>query len=193
MRAPARRSPLPGLAAALTGAAALAGAAAAAPPVREVRLRHPPPLAPARDSLRAFEGAPPVVPHAIDGMQRAPGRCLTCHTRERRLGRRHTIQVPHPERSSCLQCHVAVASAAWVRPKQPLASGFQPAAPRPAPGPAHPWAPPPVPHQVQGRETCAGCHTPRNPDPKLRVDHSHRRNCLQCHVPQATLEPTPGQ
>ena len=53
---------------------------------------------PSKDTRRAFEGAPPLVPHDLEvGMD-----CLDCH----RLGENDAVITSHPERSNCVQCHI---------------------------------------------------------------------------------------
>jgi nitrate reductase cytochrome c-type subunit len=47
---------------------------------------------------RAFEGAPPLVPHEIGDEH----SCLVCH----RLGENSAPITPHPERTNCVQCHI---------------------------------------------------------------------------------------
>jgi len=47
---------------------------------------------------RAFEGAPPLVPHEIEEEM----GCLDCH----RLGDSGAPITPHPERANCVQCHI---------------------------------------------------------------------------------------
>lgn len=47
---------------------------------------------------RAFEGAPPLIPHDVEvGME-----CLECH----RLGDNDAVITSHPERVNCVQCHI---------------------------------------------------------------------------------------
>lgn len=48
---------------------------------------------------RAYEGAPPLIPHDIEGLE---GACLTCHFE----GAAGAPIVPHPDRLRCQQCHV---------------------------------------------------------------------------------------
>ncbi len=48
--------------------------------------------------LRAFEGAPPFIPHDVEDEQ----TCLDCH----RLGENDAMITPHPDRVNCLQCHI---------------------------------------------------------------------------------------
>jgi len=47
---------------------------------------------------RAFEGAPPLIPHEIEDET----GCLECH----RLGDNDAPITSHPERVNCVQCHV---------------------------------------------------------------------------------------
>jgi nitrate reductase cytochrome c-type subunit len=48
---------------------------------------------------RAFEGAPPLIPHDVEGEDMA---CLDCH----RLGDNDAVITSHPERVNCRQCHI---------------------------------------------------------------------------------------
>ena len=54
---------------------------------------------PSKETLRrAFEGAPPLVPHDVEvGVE-----CLDCH----RLGENDAVITSHPERINCVQCHI---------------------------------------------------------------------------------------
>lgn len=52
---------------------------------------------------RAYVGAPPVVPHAVDS--RGLPACLVCHEHGMRVNGRVAPAVRHEERASCLQCH----------------------------------------------------------------------------------------
>lgn len=49
-------------------------------------------------SNRAFEGAPPTIPHTIEGRE----DCLMCH----KDGIGGAPKASHPERLNCDQCHV---------------------------------------------------------------------------------------
>lgn len=51
---------------------------------------------------RAYEGAPPVLPHATWMRQ----NCLSCHG----PGGANSFRTPHPDRHNCLQCHAPDAS-----------------------------------------------------------------------------------
>jgi nitrate reductase cytochrome c-type subunit len=65
---------------------------------------------------RAYQGAPPLIPHDVEARK---GACLTCHE----SGLAEAPIVPHPTRSfSCLQCHVGQDHSA-----KPFVSGSAPA------------------------------------------------------------------
>ncbi|MHC5068824.1 MAG: hypothetical protein ACYTF0_09580, partial [Planctomycetota bacterium] len=52
----------------------------------------------------------------------------------------------------------------------------------------HPYAPPTIPHREFLRQDCATCHDKRHPNEAMRVAHSDRINCMQCHVPEDGAE-----
>jgi cytochrome c-type protein NapB len=56
-----------------------------------------------RDALRAFEGAPPMLPHAVD--QRGMPACLACHQDGMTVNGRVAPAMTHTAYASCLQCH----------------------------------------------------------------------------------------
>jgi nitrate reductase (cytochrome), electron transfer subunit len=57
-----------------------------------------------RAARRAYQGAPPTIPHAVD--QLAPPACLACHQTGVTIGAVSAPVMNHPRRDSCLQCHV---------------------------------------------------------------------------------------
>ncbi len=62
------------------------------------------PLSQERRLLRAYEGAPPVIPHGI-----APDSvndCLACHEKGAKILGKIAPPMRHPRRESCTQCHV---------------------------------------------------------------------------------------
>jgi len=145
-----------------------------------------------RAERRAFEGAPPVVPHAID--QQHAAACLACH-RDGLLVEGHpgacralddrllAPRIPHEAYASCTQCHVSAAPPFGGEPPR-VATGFSPL-PAGAGGPrAGPVSPPRVPHGTLLREDCASCHGVTG-WPGLRTTHPERQQCLQCHVEAA--------
>ena len=139
-----------------------------------------------RASRRAFNGAPPVIPHAVEGTNDAA--CYACHGEGALVGQRVANRMSHGWLSNCLQCHAAP-------PPQPFAelvaspSNSFVGLPTPTSGPrAFPGAPPVIPHSTWMRDQCLSCHGGVVGWPGLEVTHRWRSNCLQCHGTSAALE-----
>lgn len=130
-----------------------------------------------RKVQRAYDGAPPVIPHAVVKLQRQD--CLSCHQTGLRLDDgRLAARTPHAEQINCLQCHVEP-----VTPRDWIASNrFEGLRHPPRGGRAYPGAPPTVPHPMETGRNCLGCHDRLGGSP-IRSPHPDRVNCLQCHVP----------
>lgn len=138
-----------------------------------------------RAALRAFEGAPPVVPHPIADLN--VQTCRACHLQGLRAGDKVARMVPHTLLTSCTQCHV---EAGETQPAgRPLASntfeGLRPS----GYGGTRAWAgaPPVMPHAIFMRTNCVACHGEHGYD-GWRPDHLSRTNCAQCHAPAAEFE-----
>ncbi len=163
-----------------------------------------------RATRRAFQGAPPVIPHRIE--QRGSESCLVCHQNGLRVGERSAPKMSHAFFASCTQCHVeSRLSSVPLRvsggatetegkegvkmlngPEYAAKAGtsFEGVA-EPAGGVrAWPGAPPLVPHSVWMRTDCMSCHGPYGRF-ALRTPHPERQNCLQCHGPSAILNQAP--
>lgn len=136
--------------------------------------------------LRAFPGAPPVIPHELlEDKSMGAGNCLACH----RAGgyvpvfKAYAPVTPHPKLENCRQCHVpqqkvpAFVASTFERTPAPEIDGQQLAG-----------GPPPIPHTLQLRENCLACHAGPAAVAKIRTPHPERVNCRQCHVPQETNE-----
>ncbi|QDT98996.1 Nitrate reductase cytochrome c-type subunit (NapB) [Gimesia aquarii] len=139
-----------------------------------------------RVKTRAFEGAPPTIPHLVDDVRAE--KCLVCHGEGVRIGKRTASKMSHPRFNNCVQCHVEMRSdgpfeaAPLNTPNQFVGVA------RPGPGlRAHPTAPPSVPHATFMREDCMSCHGLLT-RPGLRTTHPWFTNCLQCHAPSAVLD-----
>lgn len=131
---------------------------------------------------RAYPGAPPVISHSakemIGNFERT---CLKCHTKGRyyRKFKAYAPITPHPEMLNCRQCHVAgdkkvepvFKEIDWVGARAPELDDR-----------AQPEAPPVIPHSLQMRGNCFGCHTGFSAVEEIRNDHPERVNCRQCHV-----------
>lgn len=130
----------------------------------------------ARRELRAYDGAPPVIPHEVAGRGRE--NCNSCHTpgsveNDQRVGPPRS----HPAWGDCRQCHVeSHAEAALVHSNlEPLwypASGSR----------LYAAAPPTIPHATQNRQLCEVCHIGDQAPAALRASHGMRVNCTQCHA-----------
>lgn len=145
-----------------------------------------------RAQRRAYDGAPPVVPHPIT--QDSSAACLACHGQGLQVKDRFASKISHPTfGGSCTQCHVstqnafsaaeaALWTALWTAPltentfrgKEAPAAGAR----------AWPGAPPTVPHSTLMRSDCMSCHGPSGLF-ALRTPHPERQSCVQCHVPSA--------
>lgn len=134
-------------------------------------------------ALRQYSGSPPYISHRVDE-EITEVNCLACHEKggwseELKL---NTPLTPHPEQSSCIQCHVKVQSVPlfvetdWV------------STPPPRLGRSHlPGSPVPIPHDLQGRGNCIACHIGPGSVTSIRSDHPERGNCRQCHVPDLPI------
>lgn len=137
-----------------------------------------------RAQNRAYNGAPPTIPHAID--QQSDASCSACHqdgmlTKSLRIAR-----MPHTFLANCTQCHVE------SRPRHLLATLFREntfaGLPAPTAGPrAFTGAPPQIPHSTWMRSDCMSCHGYEGQH-GLRTTHPWRNSCQQCHTPAATME-----
>lgn len=130
-------------------------------------------------SRRAYPGAPPRVPHALD--DGLPGfNCLSCHEQGGYAERfnAYAPKTPHPEWTQCRQCHVPTVATTLF-----AANHFQPRE-RPQTQRAYPGAPPPIPHDLQYRENCSACHSGPGAMQEIRTSHPERIGCTQCHVPR---------
>lgn len=139
-----------------------------------------------RAQRRAFNGAPPVVPHAID--QQSAASCLVCHVEGLRVGQVVAPRMSHQTYANCTQCHVESINRALPPTTGPRAAAnlFKGLS---APGPgerAWPGAPPTIPHTTWMRENCNSCHGTLA-DKGLMTSHPWRGSCMQCHAPSAEM------
>jgi len=136
-----------------------------------------------RFQRRAYDGAPPVIPHNVFG--RSPKDCMTCHRQGYKIGDKIASLVPHPIYPNCLQCHVVAKRPEFAGKAVTinLFSGMK----YPEKG-NRAWkgAPPLVPHSLQMRNNCLACHG-ATAKAGLRSSHPERKSCLQCHLPSSGL------
>lgn len=138
-----------------------------------------------RAGLRAYDGAPPLVPHPVS--QRDAPSCLACHADGVALpDGRIAPPVSHDEFSSCVQCHATADAAPPVAAEPFVANSFEGIR---AAGPgerAWPGAPPTIPHDTFMRTRCVSCHGAHT-EPGLASSHPTRQSCTQCHAESRPL------
>ena len=155
------------------------------PPVRAIAIQYPGRTLDYFYSLRAYDGAPPSIPHPVNDRDTLTGgNCLECH---RHGGftpefKAYAPVVPHPEMLNCRQCHNPQEGTSPFR-----ASTWTKALPQR--GISHlPGGPLVIPHSLHMRENCLACHTGPHAVEEIRTTHPERINCLQCHVESLTHE-----
>lgn len=133
----------------------------------------------ARAGRRAYDGAPPRIPHAIE--ERSVTACVACHEHGLVVNDRVAPRMSHPVYASCTQCHATMDKPMVEASTSPRDNGF--VGTRPHAGTRYlPGSPPVMPHPRKMREVCASCHGPLGP-PGLRTTHPERQSCEQCHAP----------
>ena len=138
-----------------------------------------------RAERRAFDGAPPVIPHTNFGMD-----CTACHNTTGMEVTDVGFAPPSPHESTqgmsalsrCSQCHVFATTEevfvgnAFAGLRQDLRRGER----------LNPLAPPTRPHSSFMRENCTACHSGPAAREEIRTSHPERAQCVQCHVPVTT-------
>ncbi len=134
-----------------------------------------------RAARRAYDGAPPTIPHDAFGM-----RCDACHNVRGRsvAGVGFAPASPHEGAwqaggtTRCRQCHVLASDEGLFVESDflGLAQDLRPG------GRATPGAPPTIPHRVVMRENCIACHDGPGTREEIRTTHPERWRCRQCHV-----------
>lgn len=139
----------------------------------------------ARALRRAYDGAPPVIPHAPFG-----ARCTECHDAAGMAVANVGFAPPSPHAetpglsaiSRCEQCHLHATTDDTFRGStfrglaQDLRHGAR----------AGDGAPPVMPHSAQLRDNCQACHTGPAAREAIRTSHPERPRCRQCHLEQTT-------
>ena len=140
-----------------------------------------------RAERRAYDGAPPVIPHAEFGIE-----CMGCHNEQGVEVPDVGFAPPMPHAmtaglsaiSRCRQCHVfqpgegVFVASTFAGLRQDLRRGDR----------LHELAPPTIPHQTFMRENCAACHAGPAAREEVRTSHPERVRCRQCHVSVETVE-----
>ncbi|MEQ9408852.1 MAG: nitrate reductase cytochrome c-type subunit [Fuerstiella sp.] len=140
-----------------------------------------------RAKNRAYDGAPPVIPHRVE--QQTAASCLVCHGEGLKLGDRIATRISHAHFTSCTQCHVEAESSGPFPVPEATENTFV-GLYRAGPGSrALAGAPPTIPHTTWLREDCMSCHGTIARE-GLRTTHPWFTNCTQCHAPSAELDQT---
>lgn len=139
----------------------------------------------ARARTRAYDGAPPTIPHAVDG--KSTFECLACHEKGAMVAGKRAPAMSHERHDSCTQCHVAPGGPPSP-PPAPLTSSTFVGRPPIARG-TRAWAgaPPTIPHSTWMRTACGSCHGAAGAL-GMRSTHPWRESCLQCHAPSAAFD-----
>lgn len=139
----------------------------------------------ARASRRAYDGAPPTIPHEVK--QRDFPDCLACHAEGLALAGKRAPRMSHARYENCTQCHVPSVAPQPLSPGEPGENAFV-GLPSPTSG-TRAWAgaPPTIPHPTLMRSECSSCHGVGGPS-GIRSTHPARQSCTQCHVSDAVLE-----
>lgn len=138
-----------------------------------------------RASRRAFNGAPPVIPHAVEGTDDAA--CYACHGRGARIGNLAAGRMSHGFLANCTQCHAPPPPQPFENQETSVENSFV-GLQAPTQGTrAYSDAPPTIPHSRWMRENCLACHGLQGWD-GLESTHPWRTNCTQCHAPSAELD-----
>ena len=138
-----------------------------------------------RAERRAYDGAPPRVPHAVTERDLD---CVGCHGSGAELAGRVAPPMSHDPLPSCTQCHVPmVASLPGATQTPRFASNFEPLASRGPGTRAYEGAPPTIPHPTLMRERCATCHGPMG-HRGLQTPHPYQVACTQCHAADRELD-----
>ena len=140
-----------------------------------------------RAERRAYDGAPPVIPHENFGTT-----CTQCHGMEGVAVEGTGFSPPSPHEatsgmsatSRCRQCHVFretetfFVDNSFVGLRQDLRRGRR----------LYDGAPPVIPHKILMRENCHACHAGPAAREEIRTSHPERARCRQCHVERMTNE-----
>ncbi len=142
-----------------------------------------------RAKRRAYDGAPPTVPHRV--LQMGPLDCVSCHATGAKIGGVVAPKVSHPIYQSCTQCHVVMNDPREGAPKvAPPENTFEGIATWGKGSRAWKGAPPTIPHPTLMRPDCASCHGVFGAD-GIKTTHPWRQSCTQCHAANAEKDQHP--
>ncbi len=141
---------------------------------------------------RAYEGAPPTVPHPI--REQGYNDCMACHGEGLKVDGKLATPISHDYMTNCTQCHVPEAGSIPADDTRyeelPVDNQFAGLDRWGEGDRAHDGAPPTNPHPTHMREDCTSCHGTMARD-GLRTTHPYKTQCTQCHAPSAGLDQHP--
>lgn len=139
-----------------------------------------------RASRRAFNGAPPIIPHATENTNDAA--CYACHSSGIRMAGMKASVMSHAFLANCTQCHAPTSPTPFQDVDASVQNSFV-GLPAPEAGKrAYTGAPPTIPHSQWMRKNCNACHGGPNGWAGMESTHPWRTNCTQCHAPSAILD-----
>jgi len=136
--------------------------------------------------IRAYPGAPPTIPHAIEsGHDMGGNSCLQCHQNGGYVEKfdAYAPITPHADYINCKQCHVPVVTSSSFKPYN-----WHKIDPPKAKQQALAGSPPIIPHSLAMRNNCLACHAGPSAPEEIRVTHPNRINCRQCHALNDNLQ-----
>ena len=144
-----------------------------------------------RTSRRAYDGAPPVIPHAIETID--VRSCVACHGEGDGLlvaGKKVPV-MSHPMLQNCTQCHAPSVAKDYLASDKDaglkVANYFKGVSSPGSGKKAYDSAPPVIPHRLNMRQNCMACHG-NGMTEAISTSHPQRKNCLQCHAPNAKFD-----
>jgi cytochrome c-type protein NapB len=139
-----------------------------------------------RASRRAFNGAPPIIPHTVENTN--DSACYACHSNGAKMAGMKASVMSHEYLANCTQCHAPPPPVPFKDADWSVQSDFV-GLPAPKAGErAFTGAPPTIPHSQWMREKCNACHGGPNGWAGMESTHPWRTNCTQCHAPSAVLD-----
>lgn len=139
-----------------------------------------------RASRRAFNGAPPIIPHATENTN--DSACYACHSSGIQMAGMKASVMSHEFLANCTQCHALTPPTPFKDVDGSVDNSFV-GLPAPKAGKrAYPGAPPTIPHSQWMRKNCSACHGGPNGWSGMESTHPWRTNCTQCHAPSASLD-----
>ena len=139
-----------------------------------------------RATRRAYNGAPPIIPHAVEKTNDAA--CYACHGQGIRIEQRIARKMSHAFLANCTQCHASPPAKPFESIDSNVENRFVGAAAPLAGSRAYPGAPPVIPHSVWMRNECLSCHGGKVGWSGMQSSHPWRSACVQCHALSSVLD-----